>query len=136
MKLFIATLTALSLASCGSQKAVTGSKEVEKSVEVVETAAEDIQENVEEMDTTASQTRIGDNYRIVGVIHVNDDPCGAYIEAQEKDGMVKMYPVNLEDKYKKDGLRVKFDYTLSRAMQPAGCSVDKVIAVRDFTVLR
>lgn len=74
--------------------------------------------------------------RIVGKVRINDTACLVYIEAFEDGKMVNMYPVNLEEKLKIDGIKIKFEYVPSRAMQPENCVVDKVVALNNVTELR
>ncbi|MCE2711050.1 MAG: hypothetical protein LW688_00750 [Cryomorphaceae bacterium] len=70
-----------------------------------------------------------------GVVHTGGD-CGVYlsllIEGQEQ----KAFPANLPEEFKKDGLKIKFLSSPSRAPQPAGCIVDKVISVEQVEVLK
>lgn len=88
---------------------------------------------------TASNTTTettSENYRIIGVVHVSDTGCKLYIDAQEKDKKVKMYPVNLDEKFQKEGMRLKFDYAASRAPLPDGCDAAQVVSVSDVTPMR
>ena len=63
------------------------------------------------------------------VVHVSDKDCPLYVDVVEGDLFFKAYPVNLPDELKVEGLKIKFAYALSRAPQPEGCKVDKVISV-------
>ncbi|MDB3887401.1 hypothetical protein N9344_00445 [bacterium] len=79
------------------------------------------------------------NNRIIGTIRVSDDACKVYIDAQmseDKNDIKKMYPVNIDEKFYKEGMFVRFSYALSRAKQPEGCNVDFVVSVSDLTPLR
>jgi hypothetical protein len=43
-----------------------------------------------------------------------------------------MYPVNLDESYKSDGLKIRFTYIPSRAMQPDACTFQlKVISIEN-----
>jgi hypothetical protein len=82
------------------------------------------------------ETESTDDVKTVGIVRITDKGCFCYLEVNEKGVLLKMYPVNLDEKYKKEGTRIQFTYHLSRAMQPENCFVDKVIAVDDVTELR
>lgn len=118
--LFFIPITAMFL-SCGTQKEVAnGTSEGENT----------------EVQTTVEEPNQDGNYRIIGVVHL-EDGCGAYIDAEVTPGeMKKLYPVNLEDQFKVEGAKIKFDYALSRAMVPEGCIPDMTVSVSDVTRLR
>lgn len=91
---------------------------------------------VSEKQTDSADNNTSTNYRIVGTVHLSDG-CPYYIDAVEKDNKkVKMYPINLEEHMKKEGMRIKFDYDRSRAPQPAGCDAEMVVVLKDVTPLR
>lgn len=76
-----------------------------------------------------------------GTVHLSANGCPYYIEIQkskntnlEKESFKNVYPVNLDDKYRKDGLKIHFNYNISRAMTPAGCTVDAVVSVDNVSV--
>lgn len=77
----------------------------------------------------------------VGIIHVNEEGCPLYIEvtsALNNNQTVpfgKAYPLNLANNMKKKGLKVQFTYTLSKAMQPEGCTADAVIQLNEINVI-
>jgi hypothetical protein len=101
--------------ACGTQKELA-SNTTEDAVEVVEEIKEE-------------------NMRIVGTVHAGKG-CAFYIDAKTDEGSVKMYPVNLDEIYKKEGMFIRFTYAPSRAMQPKDCACDKVVSVSDVTPLR
>lgn len=70
-----------------------------------------------------------------GVVHTEGD-CGVYLSIQIEGQELKAFPANLPEEFKKDGLKIKFLSTPSRAPQPAGCIVDKVISVEQVEVLK
>ena len=70
---------------------------------------------------------------IKGTVHVSNEGCPLYITAKIDGQLMKLYPVNLEKSYKIDGLKIKFSYNLSRAMQPENCQVDKVVSVENVS---
>ena len=78
---------------------------------------------------------------LIGIVHINENECPQYIElsADLNPGVTlnftKVYPINLKDGMKKKGLKVKFTYTLSKAMQPEGCNVDAVIQLNSIEVI-
>jgi hypothetical protein len=101
------------LTACTTQKEIANS----------ENNGEHLSENVEDGFT-------------VGIVRITDKGCYCYLEVNENGSLLKMYPVNLDEKYKKEGVRLKFTYNVSRAMQPENCFVDKVVAVNDVSELR
>lgn len=107
--------------ACSSQK------ETVQEVKAIENEIETTEETVEE--TT-------ENYRIIGIVHVSETDCPVYIEAREKEGMVNMYPVNMDAKFMREGAKIKFAYTKSRALQPANCNVDMVVSIEDVSLMR
>ena len=77
-----------------------------------------------------------ENYRVIGIVHVSETECPLYIEAKLVDKSVNMYPMNLEEKYKREGMKIKFDYELSRGPQPENCELDMVVSLSDVTLMR
>ena len=70
--------------------------------------------------------------KISGVIRISNNGCSPIIEATENGELVKMYPVNLDESYKSDGLKIRFTYIPSRAMQPDACTFQlKVISIEN-----
>jgi len=78
---------------------------------------------------TAKNAPVSDDPSIQkGMVYISKE-CGVIITITENDQELKLYPVNLEDQFKKDGLLITFNSYPSRAMQPAGCIVDRVVSV-------
>jgi len=83
----------------------------------------------------------GTSKKYVGIIHVNEGGCPWYIAIPGtlnpgiKLDFSSVYPINLKDGMKKKGLKVKFSYTLSRAMNPSGCTADAVVQLDTITVI-
>lgn len=109
--------------ACGSQKEVATNS--------VNETKEEVEEVVEE-----TEEALNNNFRIVGTVHTTDKGCGVYIDAKMEDTSVKMYPVNLDEKYQVEGMFIRFTYALSRAMQPSECDCSKVVSLSDVTPLR
>lgn len=115
MKQALYILSIAVLAACGTQKNATSKSD----------------------DTTKTETtESSENYRIIGVVHTSETGCKLYIDGKLKDKTAKMYPVNLDEKYKKDGTRLKFAYQLSRAPLPEGCDAEMTVSVSDVTLMR
>ncbi|MCH2230431.1 MAG: hypothetical protein MK105_08810 [Crocinitomicaceae bacterium] len=113
--------------ACGSQKEVAANTVNETSENVEDTAQDAVEDASDTMD---------DNFRIVGTVHTIDKGCGVYIDAKLEDRSVKMYPVNLDEKFSVEGMFIRFTYAPSRAMQPSGCKCDRVVSLSDVTPLR
>lgn len=121
--LFIIPLTSL-IFSCGTQK------------ELVDQSAQGDQEVPVEVEDNIDPANNDGNYRVIGTVHLAEG-CGVYIEAETSPGeLQKLYPVNLEDQFKVEAAKIKFDYALSRAMLPEGCDADLTVSVTDVTRLR
>jgi hypothetical protein len=77
----------------------------------------------------------------IGMVHVNEAGCPIFISISEELNpgkaidFQKIYPVNLKDGMKKKGLKVKFSYTLSKAMNPEGCTADAVVQLESIEVI-
>jgi hypothetical protein len=70
--------------------------------------------------------------RLSGKVFVSYKGCPAIIETMVDGNAVKMYPVNLKDEFKQDGLKIKFTFTPSKAPQPEGCTlIDMVVAIEN-----
>jgi hypothetical protein len=72
---------------------------------------------------------------LVGVVHV-DGECSIYITVIIDGTEIKVYPANLPTQFRKEGLKIKFISAPSRAPQPVGCFVDKVISVEQVEKLK
>ena len=73
---------------------------------------------------------------ISGKVHVLYKGCPVLIEIMENDQMIKLYPVNLDESFKVEGLKIMFAYSPSRAPQPESCLlIDKVVSVQNVIKL-
>ena len=86
----------------------------------------------------SNQTKVTTIY--TGTVHLNNNGCPYYIEINkclvsnlEYLGKT-IYPIQLDDKFKKDGLKLKFNFTTSRAMSPTDCLVDYVVSLENVSV--
>jgi len=64
-----------------------------------------------------------------GTIHLTDGGCGIYIDAKVNGTGVRLYPIDLDERFKKEGIKIEFSHALSRAPQPEGCLVDHVVTI-------
>lgn len=72
-----------------------------------------------------------------GIVHVNKENCPNYIEitnGPEIESPKKVYALNLAKKYLKEGKRLQFDFTYSKAMNPKGCNVEAVVILSNISV--
>jgi hypothetical protein len=60
---------------------------------------------------------------IVGKVRVSKEAtgCQIFIEAFRNGEMFLLYPINLTEKYKVDGIKIKFSFTESKAPLPENC---------------
>ncbi len=77
-----------------------------------------------------------------GTVHLNNNGCHYYIEINkclvsniEFLGKT-IYPIQLDDKFKKEGVKLKFNLSLSRAMSPSDCQVDYVVSLENVSVTK
>lgn len=66
----------------------------------------------------------------IGVVHL-ESACGAIISTQIDGVEMRLYPVNLGNDFKKEGIKISFQSIPSRAMQPENCKVDRVVCVEN-----
>jgi hypothetical protein len=122
--LFISSLLFL-LVACSTQKEITVNTESVNPT--LSSATETVQ------DTLYANNNI---MRVIGTVRTTENGCLTYIDAKTISGNVTMYPVNLDDRFKKEGIFIRFTYTPSRAMQPKDCDCNQVVSVHDVTRLR
>lgn len=96
----------------------------------------EIESHEELVKKTEDSLTTPDNYRVIGLVHVSETECPLYIEAKLADKTVNMYPMNLDEKYKREGMKIKFAYALSRGPQPENCELDMVVSLTDVTLMR
>ena len=68
----------------------------------------------------------------IGTVHLAEDNCPYYILINKGDAELinkKVYPINLDDKFKKKGLKLSFSFTYIKAMSPENCPIDLVVAL-------
>ncbi len=77
-----------------------------------------------------------------GTVHLNNNGCPYYIEINkclvsnlEYLGKT-IYPIQLDAKFKKEGLKLKFNLNLSRAMSPTDCQIDYVVSLDNVSVTK
>ncbi len=121
MKLLFFTSIVFLFFSCGNQKKVAENENIEK---------------VEQVSDQTEEETVVNNFRMVGKVHLTDKGCMVYIDAKGDGDSIKMYPVNLEDKYNVEGMLIRFTYRPSKAKQPKDCDCDMPVIVSDVTRLR
>lgn len=72
---------------------------------------------------------------ISGTVRVTDD-CGAYLEVIQGDVAHSYYPVNLDERFQIDGMRLKFAFEVSKTKPPVACPNFEPITISDVTPLR
>lgn len=73
--------------------------------------------------------------RVIGTVRATED-CGYYIEYLVGDVSHSLGPVNLEEKFQVDGMRIKFAYEASGTKPPRNCPNFEPVTVNDVTPLR
>ena len=72
----------------------------------------------------------------LGTVHLQSQGCDVVIEVEENGVKKTFFPFGIEEKFKVEGLRLKFVYTLSRAPQPKDCKCDHVVVLSDVSAVR
>ncbi|MCH2235876.1 MAG: hypothetical protein MK078_16665 [Crocinitomicaceae bacterium] len=88
-------------------------------------------ETIEEGGTITAQV-----VSVVGVVHVSETGCPLYIAAEAGDEKLTLYPVNLEDKFKNEGMKLKFKYQPSKIQQPDACPDAMPVTLSDVSLMR
>lgn len=89
----------------------------------------------------AKSASVNNDGSLIGIVHINENNCPVFLSIEEKDNpgttlnFKKAIPLNLKDGMKKKGLKVKFSYTISKALQPEGCNADVVINLESIVVI-
>ncbi len=78
-----------------------------------------------------------------GTVRLDNNGCPFYIEISNCFVSnlsyyigKKIYPIELDDKFKKEGLRLNFNLNVSRAMSPADCQVDYVVSLDNVSITK
>jgi hypothetical protein len=122
LKIELMKLLILPIAACFFMLSCANSKEIE--TEVVETSAETMTDAVEKI-------------RIVGHVRLTDAGCKIYIDALDNDGVkFKIYPENLDERFHKEGMYLKFYYDKTDTAVPADCDADMCASLSEVTPLR
>lgn len=96
----------------------------------------EIESHEELLNKTEDTITSTENNRLVGLVHVSETECPLYIEAKLTDRSVNMYPINLDDKFKNEGMKIKFTYELSRGTHPENCDVEMVVLLNEVALMR
>ncbi len=79
----------------------------------------------------------------MGIVHLNENGCPYFIEISTC--LVSnlsyyigknVYPIQLDEKFKKEGLKVEFNLTVSKAPSPADCQIDYVVSLDNVSVIK
>ncbi len=119
MKSFFIIPISVLLFSCGTPK------------EVVTVVAEKATNSVEDI------VKKPKNYRFIGTVHLIKEDCGLYILTQTAPGKFeKLYPVHLAEKFKKEGVKIKFKYEFSKVLISKSCPADYTVTIEDVVRMR
>ena len=73
--------------------------------------------------------------RVIGIVHLSET-CGALITAQVGNREVILFPNNLDDKFKREGMKLKFFFLNSSMPIPNGCTADARGDLKDVNAVR
>lgn len=63
---------------------------------------------------------------------IKTDSCGFVLEVLGSGESMYILPLNLPAQFEKQGIKIQFTYVLSRAKQPSGCLVNKVVTLENI----
>jgi len=91
---------------------------------------------------TTKETPVTDNgsspsevERVVGTVEKSED-CGFYITVIQGDVMRSYFPVGFEDKYKVEGMKLKFAHQPAKAKMPQACHDFIPVYISEVTPVR
>jgi hypothetical protein len=70
------------------------------------------------------------------VISQKDGECALWIMTTKTSSFAGFYPVNLDDQFKVNGLKIAFNYSDSRAPLPESCQTLKAIVISEVKILK
>ena len=73
--------------------------------------------------------------RIVGVVHKSDE-CGFYIESTSEENKVLYMPDNLEEKFRIEGMKLKFGFKPSQTKLSKTCNEFKPVLLSEVDAVR
>lgn len=77
------------------------------------------------------------NNRVIGIVREQSKGCGFCIQTEIEPGVTKfLFPLNLEDTFKQEGTKIKFEFAINRKLKPSGCTADLVVKVYDVSRMR
>jgi hypothetical protein len=72
---------------------------------------------------------------VEGIVKMSPE-CGAYVRVTKGDVMISYLVVNLPDKYRSEGLRLRFSYEDVMAKLPAGCEFLKPVSASNLEEIK
>lgn len=72
---------------------------------------------------------------VEGIVKISPE-CGAYVRVTKGDVMISYLVVNLPDKYRSEGLRLRFNYEEVMAKLPAGCEFLKPVSASNLEEIK
>ena len=77
-----------------------------------------------------------------GIVHLNEKGCpysieitNCYVSNLSYYIGKNVYPVDLDEKYRKEGLKVEFNLNVSKAPSPTDCQIDYVVSLENLSVV-
>ena len=74
--------------------------------------------------------------KAIGYVVLNESNCGAELKVETEDKTHLLFPENLEEHYKRDGVRLRFLYHISNKKVKYNCSNAEVIQLVEVTPIR
>lgn len=74
--------------------------------------------------------------RVVGTVVLGNDPCPILIRAYHSGTEFMIVPLNLEEKFRVDGMKLRFDFIEAENPKTNKCSKGKTVTLEEVTRLR
>lgn len=70
------------------------------------------------------------------IVSQQNGECALWIMTTKTSSVAGFYPVNLDDQFKVNGLKIAFNYSDSRAPLPENCQTLKAIVISEVKILK
>lgn len=74
--------------------------------------------------------------KAIGYVVLNESNCGAELKIETEGQTLLLFPENLEEHFKRDGVRLRFSYHSSSEKVKHNCSNAEVIKLVEVTPIR
>ena len=90
---------------------------------------------IEESGGALEDVSTGQVERFIGTVHM-DEKCGVTVEVIQGDVIKYFSPTNLEEKYMKEGMKIRFNSVTTATKMEGDCFVYEIIDVSEVSAVR